>query len=96
MTFKDLKFKPHKVTPKSGIQATLEVKPQVFISVIAGDGFYSTAKGTGVRGAVTSEKNVSTFEVGIIDESIDEDKQEWDVRGFQNREEINELLATFI
>ena len=96
MTFKDLKFKPHKVIPKSGIQATLEVKPQVFISVIAGDGFYSTAKGTGVRGAVTSEKNVSTFEVGIIDESIDEDKQEWDVRGFQNREEINELLATFI
>tara|TARA_R110000796_G_scaffold87882_1_gene189286 strand:- start:362 stop:652 length:291 start_codon:yes stop_codon:yes gene_type:complete len=96
MTFKDLKFKPHKIIPKSGIQATLEVKPQVFISVIAGDGFYSTAKGTGVRGAVTSEKNVSTFEVGIIDESIDEDKQEWDVRGFQNREEINELLATFI
>mgnify|MGYP003646082654 FL=1 len=96
MTFKDLKFKPHKVTPKSGIQATLEVKPQVFISVIAGDGFYSTAKGTGVRGAVTSEKNVSTFEVGIIDESIDEDKQEWDVRGFQNREDINKLLATFI
>ena len=96
MTFKDLKFKPHKIIPKSGIQATLEVKPQVFISVIAGDGFYSTAKGTGVRGAVTSEKNVSTFEVGIIDESIDEDKQEWDVRGFQNREDINKLLATFI
>jgi|TARA_R110001583_G_C5503309_1_gene395966 hypothetical protein len=96
MTFKDLKFIPHKVIPKSGIQATLEVKPQVFVSVIAGDGFYSTAKGTGVRGAVTSEKNVSTFEVGIIDESVDKDKQEWDVRGFQNREEINELLATFI
>ena len=96
MTFKDLKFIPHKVITKSGIQATLEVKPQVFVSVIAGDGFYSTAKGTGVRGAVTSEKNVSTFEVGIIDESVDKDKQEWDVRGFQNREEINELLATFI
>ena len=96
MTFKDLKFIPHKVIPKSGIQATLEVKPQVFVSVIAGDGFYSTAKGTGVRGAVTSEKNVSTFEVGIIDESVDKDKQEWDVRGFQNREEINKLLATFI
>ena len=35
-------------------------------------------------------------EEGHVYESIDEDKQEWDVRGFQNREEINELLATFI
>ena len=96
MTFKDLKFEPHRVIPKKGIQAKLEVKPQVFISVIAGDGFYSTAKDTGVRGVVTSEKNVSTFEVGIIDESMDEDKQEWDVRGFRNREDINKLLATFI
>lgn len=96
MTFKDLEFEPHRVIPKMGIQAKLEVKPQVFVSVIAGEGFYSTAKGTGVKGAVTSEKNVSTFEVGIIDESIDEDIREWDVRGFQNREDINELLATFI
>ena len=42
MEFKDLKFEPHKVIPKKGIQATLEVKPQVSVSVIAGDGFYST------------------------------------------------------
>ena len=76
MTFKDLKFEPHKVIPKSGIQATLEVKPQVFVSVIAGDGFYSTAKGTGVRGAVTDPKNVSSFEVGIIDENLPEDQQD--------------------
>ena len=96
MTFKDLKFKPHKVLPKKGIQATLEVKPQVFVSVIAGEGFYSSAKGTGVRGAVTSEKNVSSFEVGIIDENLPEDQQEWDVQGWQSREDINKLLATFI
>ena len=96
MTFKDLKFEPHKVIPKSGIQATLEVKPQVFVSVIAGEGFYSTAKGTGVRGAVTAPKNVSSFEGGIIDENLPEDQQEWDVQGWQSREDINKLLATFI
>ena len=96
MTFKDLKFKPHKVLPKKGIQATLEVKPQVFVSVIAGEGFYSSAKGTGVRGAVTSEKNVASFEVGIIDENLPKDQQEWDVQGWQSREDINKLLATFI
>tara|TARA_Y100000768_G_C23591784_1_gene501944 strand:+ start:155 stop:448 length:294 start_codon:yes stop_codon:yes gene_type:complete len=92
MTFKDLKFKPHPVVKKKGIQATLEIKPNVFLSVIAGEGFYSTAKGTGVRGAVTSEKNVSTFEVGIIDERLSEDEQEWDVRGWQSREDINKLI----
>ncbi len=96
MTFKDLKFKPHKVLPKKGIQATLEVKPQVFVSVIAGEGFYSSAKGTGVRGAVTSEKNVASFEVGIIDENLPKDQQEWDVQGWQSREDIHKLLATFI
>jgi len=96
MTFKDLEFEPHRVIPKKGIQAKLEVKPQVFVSVIAGDGFYSTAKGTGVKGAVTLEKNVSTFEVGIINESLPEDDQEWEVIGFQSREDIDELLATFI
>ena len=92
MTFKDLKFEPHRVIPKKGIQAKLEVKPQLWLSVIAGEGFYSTAKGTGVRGAVTSEKNVSTFEVGIIDERLSEDEQEWDVRGWQSREDINKLI----
>mgnify|MGYP001238639524 CR=1 FL=1 len=96
MTFKDLKFEPHKVIPKLGIQAKLEVKPKVFVSVIAGEGFYSSAKGTGVRGAVTSEKNVASFEVGIIDENLPEKQQEWDVRGWQSREDINKLLATFI
>ena len=92
MTFKDLKFKPHKVLPKKGIQATLEVKPQVFVSVIAGEGFYSSAKGTGVRGAVTSEKNVASFEVGIIDENLPKDQQEWDVQGWQSREDINIVI----
>ena len=89
MTFKDLKFEPHKVIPKLGIQAKLEVKPKVFVSVIAGEGFYSSAKGTGIRGAVTSEKNVASFEVAIINkdgEFVD------DVLGWQGREDIDNLI----
>ena len=92
MTFKDLKFKPHSVLPKAGIQATLEIKPNVFLSVIAGEGFYSTAKGTGVSGAVTSEKDVSSFEVGWIDENLPEKEQQWEVVGWQSREDINKLI----
>ena len=91
MTFKDLKFIPHKVIPKKGIQATLEVKPKVFISVIAGEGFYSSGK-TGNRTAVTNPKDVSTFEVGIIDENLNKEDQQWDVQGRQSREDIDNIL----
>ena len=95
MTFKDLKFKPHKVIPKKGIQATLEVKPKVFISVIAGEGFYSSGK-TGNRAAVSKVEDVATFEVGIIDENLDKENQEWDVQGWMSREEINELIKSYV
>ena len=93
MTFKDLEFKPHKLG--KGIQAELEINPQVFVSVIAGEGFYSTGK-NGVRKAVKNPEDVSTFEVGIIDENLSEKDQQWEVMGFQSREDINVFLATFI
>lgn len=89
MTFKDLKFKKHSVV--EGIQAILEVKPNVFISVVAGKGMYSTGK-TGHRAAVSKVEDVATFEVGIIDENLDEENQEWDVQGWMNREEISKLI----
>jgi hypothetical protein len=92
MHFKDLKFKKHSVV--EGIQATLEVKPKVFISVVAGDGMYSTGK-TGHRAAVSKVEDVSTFEVGIIDENLEKENQEWDVRGWMSREEINELIKSY-
>ena len=38
-TFNDLKFKKHPLG--NGIQATIEITPNVFISVIAGEGFYN-------------------------------------------------------
>ena len=41
-TFNDLKFKKHPLG--NGIQAKIEITPNVFMSVIAGEGFYSTSK----------------------------------------------------
>ena len=93
MTFKDLKFKKHSVV--EGIQATLEVKPNIFISVVAGKGMYSTGK-TGHRAAVSKVEDVSTFEVGIIDENLDEENQQWDVQGWMNREEISKLIKSYV
>ena len=92
MHFKDLKFKKHSVV--EGIQATLEVKPNVFISVVAGDGMYSTGK-TGHRAAVSKVEDVTTLEVGIIDENLDKENREWDVQGWQSREDINKIIQEY-
>ena len=92
MEFKDLEFKKHSVV--EGIQAILEIKPKVFISVVAGNGMYSTGK-TGHRAAVSKVEDVSTFEVGIIDENLDKENQEWDVQGWMSREEISKLIQEY-
>ena len=89
-TFDDLKFEVHPVT-KKGIRATLELKPNVFISVIAGSGFYSSSK-NGVRGPVTKVEDALSFEVAIIDENMPEDEQGWEVLGWQSKEDINKLI----
>ena len=92
MTFKDLKFKKHRVV--EGIQATLEIKPKVFMSVVAGDGMYSNGK-TGNRAAVSKVKDVSSFEVAIIDENLPEEEQQWEVMGWQSREDIDKLIKEY-
>ena len=92
MTFKDLKFKKHSVV--EGIQATLEIKPKVFMSVVAGDGMYSNGK-TGHRAAVSKVKDVSSFEVAIIDENLPEEEQQWEVMGWQSREDIDKLIKEY-
>ena len=92
MHFKDLKFKKHSVV--KGIQAILEIKPKVFISVVAGDGMYSNGK-TGHRAAVSKVKDVSSFEVAIINENLPEEEQQWEVMGWQSREDINKLINGF-
>ena len=88
-TFKDLVFKKHKVC--EGIQASLEIKPNVFISVVAGEGMYSSGK-NGVRGPVEKVEDVSSFEVAIIDENLPDDEQQWDVQGWVSREDINKII----
>ena len=92
MTFKDLKFKKHSVV--EGIQAIFEVKPKVFMSVVAGDGMYSNGK-TGNRAAVSKVKDVFSFEVGIIDENLPEEEQQWEVMGWQSREDIDKLIIDY-
>ena len=66
-SFNDLKFELHPVT-KKGIRSTIELKPNIFISVVAGEGFYSTSK-KGVRAECLKVEDASTFEVAIIDEN---------------------------
>ena len=92
-TFKDLKFKEHPL--RVGIQASLELKPNVFLSVIAGEGMYSTSK-EGVKKVVSKVEDVVSFEVAIIDKNLAEDQQELEVKGWQTREDINLLLANIL
>ena len=89
-TFDDLEFKVHPVT-SNGIHASLELKPNVFISVVAGEGFYSGGK-NGVRGPITKVEDATSFEVAIIDENLPKDQQEWEVLGWQGRDDINKLI----
>lgn len=89
-TFDDLKFTKHSVTKKA-IMASLELKPNVFISVVAGEGMYSTSR-KGVRAECTKVEDASTFEVAIIDENLPDGEQQWDVTGWQTREDINKLM----
>jgi hypothetical protein len=55
---------------------------------------YSNGK-TGNRAAVSKVEDVSTFEVGIIDENLDEENQQWDVQGWMSREEISKLIQEY-
>ena len=89
-TFKDLVFKKHRVTKKA-IMASLELKPNVFISVVAGEGMYSTSK-AGNRAECTKVKDAASFEVAIIDENLPDDEQQWDVNGWQSRDDINKII----
>ena len=87
-TFDDLKFTKHRVTKKA-IMASLELKPNVFISVV--EGMYSTSR-KGVRAECTKVEDAATFEVAIIDENLPDDEQQWDVNGWQSRDDINKII----
>jgi len=98
-TFRNLKFRPHSVDKKC-ISASLEIKPKVFISVTAGPGMYSIPGGIGVDREEFDDfpdsNEFSSFEVAIIDESLPDDEQQWDVKGWQSRDDINKLIRKTI
>ena len=62
-TFNDLKFKQHP-NIKEGISAQLELKPGVFISVVAGLGMYSGGK-NGVRGPINKLERISALFLSV-------------------------------
>tara|TARA_B110000027_G_C15826586_1_gene172236 strand:- start:51 stop:350 length:300 start_codon:yes stop_codon:yes gene_type:complete len=97
-TFRDLKFRPQKFDKKC-IGASLEVHPDVIISIVAGPGLYSSPGGIGVDREVWDDfpdsNEFSSFEVAIINENLPDGEQEWDVKGWQSREDINALLSNY-
>ena len=93
-TFKDIKFKPHKVG-KGAIQGLLMLNNGIEFSVVAGAGMYSTGKG-GVREAIDKVEDASSFEVAIFDQDgkfigADNDL----VLGWQSREDIDKLIQIY-
>jgi|TARA_B110000977_G_scaffold31136_1_gene41166 hypothetical protein len=86
-TFKDITFKQHKLG-KGNIQGLIMLDNGIELSVVAGTGMYSAGK-TGVREAVDNVKDVSSFEVMAID--VDGEFL-GDPKGWQSREDINELI----
>ena len=90
-TFKDIIFKQHKLG-KGNIQGLLMLDNGIELSIVAGEGMYSSGK-NGVREAIDKVEDASSFEVAIFDQdgkfiSADEDL----VLGWQSREDIDKLI----
>jgi flagellar hook protein FlgE len=88
-TFKDLIFKPHRTT-KKGIQATLNLNENTDLSVVAGEGFYSTIRKEAKGMEYPDSNSFSSFEVGIIT-----DNKGINVIGWQTREDINNIIKKY-
>lgn len=95
-TFRNLKFRPKKYD-KRCIGASMELKPGVFISVVAGPGMYSSPGGLSLDREKCDDypdsNEFTSFEVAIIDENLPEEEQQWDVIGWQTRDDINKLMV---
>ena len=95
MQFKKLKFRPHRYDKKA-IQAKLELEPNVFLSVVAGPGMYSLPGGSADREKFDDypdSNDFTSFECAVIDENLDDEFQEFQVKGWQTIEDINKLIA---
>ena len=66
-TFRNLKFRPKKYDKKC-IAATLELKPKVFLSVVAGPGLYSSPGGIGKNrdDLMTTQIQMSLFHLNVL------------------------------
>ena len=88
-TFKDLIFKSHPST-RIGIQAVLSLNENIDLSVVAGEGFYSSTKKEAKGIKHPDSNNFISFEVGIIT-----DNKGIDVIGWQTREDINIIIKKY-
>ena len=90
-TFRNLKFRPKKYDKKC-IGASMELKPNVFLSVVAGPGLYSSPGGIGADrdkfDDYPDSNEFTSFECAVLDDEF----QEWQVSGWQTREDINKLI----
>ena len=84
MRFENLVFLSHPVTPKSGIMAKINLDNGKELSVICGEGFYSSSR-KGNRALCTSVEDAASFEVMIDDE----------VLGWQSRDQITKLMKEY-
>ena len=82
-SFKNLVFVTHPGIP-DGIMAKYRFDNGKELSVVAGTNLYSMSK-AGNRAAASNPDDVSSFEVLV--------GKEGDVRGWQSREDINEIFA---
>ena len=88
-TFKDLIFKSHPST-RIGIQAVLSLNESIDLSVVAGEGFYSSTKKEAKGIKHPDSNNFISFEVGIIT-----DNKGINVIGWQTREDINNIIKKY-
>jgi len=83
-TFKDITFKKHRIN--GAIQGLLMLPNGIELSVVAGPSLYSMPKDF-----IKSSDEVSTFEVLAFDKN---GEHLGEVKGWQSREDINELIKT--
>ena len=82
--FKNLVFVDHPVIPDKAIMAKYRFDNGKELSVVAGEGLYSSSR-KGLRESVTDVKDVASFEVLLEGDD--------DVRGWLSREEIDLIFA---
>ena len=93
MTFDNLIFWPHKSDKKYSIMSSvfLDKEKEIVLSVVAGPNLYCSGREEKMLNP--TEKDFASFEVAIIDESKEE--SEFDVRGWQSREDINNIIKGY-